>query len=133
VMEEHAFMAFVDVKKAGKANVLKSFLQGGWKVLEESRLLMLKAHCKMRRVFDSHLMMSTDAVEGSQSLRPEQSRVRWLGGDTDSSVLQIFSEQDPKIALADANLVGPFFHVAGDGDDAILQHTGELGNFADEL
>ena len=151
VMEEHAFMAFVDVKKAGKANVLKSFLQGGWKVLEESRLLMLKAHYKMRRVFDGHLMMSTDAVEGSESLRPEQSRVRWLGGDTDSSVLQIFSEQDPKIALADANLVGggPFFDVAGDAKDddlvvhlaplrdasreAILQHTGELGNFADEL
>ena len=38
IMEEQAFLAFVDAKKGGAANVLKSFLQGGWKVLEESTL-----------------------------------------------------------------------------------------------
>ena len=31
IMEEHAFLAFVDVQKAGKAKVLRSFLQGGWR------------------------------------------------------------------------------------------------------
>ncbi|OLP75207.1 hypothetical protein AK812_SmicGene45032 [Symbiodinium microadriaticum] len=152
IMEEHAFLAFVDVQKAGKANVLKSFLQGGWKVLEESRLLMMKAHYRIRRVFDGDLLKSVDPANSSDdSLKPEQSRVRWLGGDTDSSVLQIFADQDPKIALAKANLsvCSPFFDVAGDAKgDALKEHlapldeesrelalrrAGELGNFSDEL
>ena len=149
IMEEHAFLGFVDVQKAGKAKVLKSFLQGGWKVLEESRLLMLKAHCRLRTVFDGHLMKSVDPPEG-ESMRPE-SHVRWLGGDTDSSVIQVYGELDPKIALANANLLGgaPFFDVAGDakGTDLAVhlaplsqparelacRQAGALGNFSDEL
>ncbi|CAE7702831.1 unnamed protein product [Symbiodinium sp. CCMP2592] len=151
IMEERAFLAFVDVQKAGKANVLRSFLQGGWKVLEESRLLMMKAHYRIRLVFDGDLLKSVDPADDPSDLKPEQSRVRWLGGDTDSSVLQIFSDQDPKIALAKANLRGaaPFFDVAGDAKDAALKEhlaplceesrelalrrAGELGNFSDEL
>ena len=151
VMEEHAFLAFMDVEKSGKANIHKSFLQGGWKVLEESRLLMLKAHCKIRQVFDDHLVKSTDAVVDDELLRPEESKVRWLGGDTDSSVLQIFDDADPKIALANSNLLGggPFFNVAGDAKgqrlvehlaplsqtsrDLVLRNSGALGTFSDEL
>ena len=151
IVEEHAFLAFVDVQKAGNAKVLRSFLQGGWKVLEESRLLMMKAHYGIRRVFDGDLLKSIDPADDSSDMKPEQSRVRWLGGDTDSSVLQIFSDQDPKIALAKANLRGaaPFFDVAGDAKgDALKEHlaplceesrelalrrAGELGNFSDEL
>ena len=96
-------------------------------------------------------MKSVDPVLGNESLKPEQSKVRWLGGDTDSSVTQIFSELDPKIALAEANLLGgrPFFDVAGDAKGAeltqhlaplsqaahelALQEAGALGNFSDEL
>ena len=151
IMEEQAFLAFVDTKKGGAANVLKSFLQGGWKVLEESRLLMMRAHYRIRQIFDGHLMKSVDPVLGNESLKPEQSKVRWLGGDTDSSVTQIFSELNPKIALAEANLLGgrPFFDVAGDAKGAeltqhlaplsqaahelALQEAGALGNFSDEL
>ncbi|CAE7685209.1 unnamed protein product, partial [Symbiodinium necroappetens] len=149
IMEEHAFMAFMDVQKAGRANVLKSFLQGGWKVLEESRLLMMKAHYRIRRVFDDGELKNVDPVEGSQ--KPQESCTRWLGGDTDSSVLQIFSYRDPKIALAESNLQGDgiFFDVAGDAKgealerhlaplsessrELALSRSGALGNFSDEL
>ena len=149
IVEEHAFLGFVDVQKAGKANVLKSFLQGGWKVLEESRLLMLKAHYRLRTVFDGPLMKSIDPSTCA-SLRPE-SKVRWLGGDTDSSVTQVYDELDPKIPLANANLLGesPFFDVAGDAKgtelvrhlaplsepsrELALRQAGALGNFSDEL
>ena len=129
IVEEHAFLAFMDVEKSGKAAVLKSFLQGGWKVLEESRLLMFKAHYKIRRVFDGHLMKSTDTVLDDEFLRPEESKVRWLGGDTDSSVIQIFDEADPKIALADSNLLGggPFFDVGGDAKgEQLVEHLAPL-------
>ena len=112
---------------------------------------MFKAHYKIRRVFDGHLMKSTDTVLDDEFLRPEESKVRWLGGDTDSSVIQIFDEADPKIALADSNLLGggPFFDVGGDAKseqlvehlaplkpcsrDLVLRNAGALGNFSDEL
>ncbi|CAE7426001.1 unnamed protein product [Symbiodinium natans] len=57
-LQERAFLAFVDVQKAGRAKILRSFLQGGWKVLEASRLLMMKAHYRIRRVFDGDLLKS---------------------------------------------------------------------------
>ena len=151
IAEDRAFLAFLDVAKGGRGAVLKSFLQGGWKVLEESRLLMMKAHYRARRIFDGHLMKSVDPVLDSDDLKPEQSNVRWLGGDTDSSVLQIYCDEDPKVALADSNLLGgsPFFDVAGDAKgadlarhlaplkqasrDLALREAGALGNFSDEL
>ena len=112
---------------------------------------MMKAHYGIRLVFDGDLLKSVDPADDSSDLKPEQSRVRWLGGDTDSSVLQIFDDQDPKIALAKANLRGaaPFFDVAGDAKgtalkellaplceesrELALRRAGELGNFSDEL
>ena len=94
-------------------------------MLEESRLLMMKAHYRLRLIFDGHLMKSVDPILDSDDLKPEQSNVRWLGGDTDSSVLQIYSGEDSKVALADSNLLGgsPFFDVAGDAKGADLADT----------
>ena len=74
IAEDHAFLAFLDVAKAGRGAVLKSFLQSGWKVLEESRLLMMKARYRIRRIFDGHLMKSP--ILNSHDLKPEQSSVR---------------------------------------------------------
>ncbi|CAE7377172.1 unnamed protein product, partial [Symbiodinium sp. CCMP2592] len=132
VYTERAFLAFVDVQKAGKANVLRSFLQGGWKVLEELRLLIMKAHYRIRLVFDGDLLKSVDPADDPSDLKPEQSRVRWLGGDIDSSVLQIFSDQDPKIAL-DAALLEHLAPLCEESRELPLRRAGELGNFSDEL
>ena len=134
IAEDHAFLAFLDVAKAGRGAVLKSFLQGGWKVLEESRLLMMKAHHRLRLIFDGHLMKSVDPILDSDDLKPEQSNVRWLGGDTDSSVLQIYCHEDPQLLGG-----SPIFDVAGDAplkqasQDLALREAGALGNFSDEL
>ena len=98
VMEEHAFLAFMDVEKSGKANIHKSFLQGGWKVLEESRLLMLKARYKIRRVFDDHLVKSTDAVVDDELLRPEESKV--IGGRSSTTRTQRLPWRTPTCSAA---------------------------------
>ena len=90
--------------------------------MEESRLLMMKAHYRVRRIFDGHLMKSVDPILDSHDLKPEQSSVRWLGGGLDSSVLQIYCDEEFKVALADSNLLGgsPFFDVAGDAKGSDL-------------
>ena len=156
IVEENAFMGIVDVAKTGTNNILQSFPQGGWKILEESRLLMLRLHYEIRRIFDGDLTHNVDPVPmdpekpAEWQLRPTSSRVRWLGGDTDSSAVQIFDGRDPKHDLAARNALGGdlFFDVAGDAKGAALEEhladldpanretalarAGELGNFADE-
>ena len=140
------FFGLVQTKKF-KGALLKSVPQIGTFVLDEARLGIMRNHYGFREIFDGGL---TKPVDPSYSLA-ERSCMRAIYTDTDSDILQVYSEEHPSVKLARANVEGKgpcFWDVGGDCKQAYeylvslgadhesaelaVRRQGELGGFGDE-
>ncbi|CAE7946075.1 unnamed protein product [Symbiodinium sp. KB8] len=106
------FFGVVQTKKF-KGALLKSVPQIGTFVLDEARLGIMRNHYGFREIFDGGL---TKPVDPSYSLA-ERSCMRAIYTDTDSDILQVYSEEHPSVKLARANVEGkgPCFWVVALG------------------